>query len=292
MALRWKADPGVTSATWLVRMVPSLLLSADVEGASTILTASSQGSDPGDRVEVLRHVAGRTALVRRARVDASGTVQVSVMTPRRRAAYVVRLLPTTGHAATSARVVVSPPAPAAVTISGASSRVAAGGTTVISGVVTSPAGAVLPGRRVVLLRHGALRWQPVGHATTDSEGRVSMTTPAVEATSGFRLRTGNGVRSAVWRVVELPVLSASAQTSGATVTISANATGGRPGDTVVLLRRTATGLVRLRHASLDAEGSVTFTVAARRRATTYAVRLPATRRHGAATTSVTVPGTG
>ena len=103
--------------------------------------------------------------------------------------------------------------------------------------------------------------------------------------------TGHHVASGGWRVVEVPTLSLSADRSGGSVTVTANAVGARGGDRVVLLRRTAAGLVRLRHGRLDAGGSVTFVVRSRAARTTYVVRLLATKRHGTATGSVGVPGT-
>ena len=180
--------------------------------------------------------------------------------------------------------------PANVTIAGSATRVAAGGSTAIGGTVTAASGDALPGRRVVLLRRGPFRWRPVGQATSDAAGHVSIATPAITATSRFRLRTGHHVASVKWRVVEVPGLSASANRSGTTVTVSATAQGARAGDRVVLFRRAHGRLVRLRHGRLDAGGSVSFAVKARPTRTTYVVRLPATRKHAPASATVTVPG--
>jgi hypothetical protein len=285
---RWRADRGVTSTPWLVRMVPTLAVSADVGGATTTITATAQGSTSGDRIQLYRHAAGHPALIRRAQLSDSGSAAMQVATPRRHATYVVRLLPTKRHAAARAHVVVVPPAPASLSISGAASRVGVGGSTVIGGTVTSASGDALPGHRVVLMRRGPARWRPVGHALSDATGHVAIGTPAILATSRFRLRTDHGVSSAAWRVVSLPSLSASAQPGDTTVAITASATGGRAGDRVVLLRRLDGRLVRMRHAPLGADGSVTFTVPRRKVRTTYVVRLLATKRHGAASTSVTV----
>jgi hypothetical protein len=289
---RWHADRGVSSAPWRVRMVPSLTVAADVGATTTTISLATAGTRPGDRFLLYRHVAGRTALVRRGRLDASGSGAVAVNTPRRRATYAVRLLPTKRHAATRARVLVVPPAPASLTIAGSATRVVAGGTAAIGGTVTSASGGALPGHRVVLLRRGHDRWRPVGRAVTDAAGHVVIATPAITVTSRFRLRTDHRVASARWRVVEVPTLTASADRSGSTVMVSATARGAHVGDRVVLLRRTAAGPVRLRHGRLDASGSLTFNVLARAARTTYVVKLAATQRHGAATTTVTVPGAG
>jgi hypothetical protein len=288
---RWKADRGVTSAPWLLRMVPIVTLSADVGGTTTTVTTTAQGSAPGDRLQLFRHIAGRTRLVRRARLDSTGSLQIAVATPRRRATYVVRLLGTKRHAPVRARVVVVPPPPATLSIAGSSDRVVVGGSTVIGGTVTSASGALLPGHRVVLLRRGAARWRQVGHAVTDADGHVSIATPPVTDTSRFRLATDHHVHSAAWRVVEVPTLTASAERSSDTVAINVSASGARAGDRVVLLRRVEGRLVRMRHGPLGAGGSATFSVKARAARTTYVVRLAATQRHGQATASLTVPGT-
>jgi hypothetical protein len=187
-------------------------------------------------------------------------------------------------------VLVVPPAPANLTIAGSASRVGSGATAAIGGTVTSASGDVLPGRRVVLLRRGPQRWRLVGHAVTDAAGHVSIATPAVTVTSRFRLRTLHHVGSGIWRIVEVPTVTATAQRSSSSVTVSATAHGGRPGDRVLLLRRAHGRLVRLRHARLDASGSVAFVVASRPQRTTYVVRLLGTQKHAPAKTTVTVPG--
>ena len=287
---RWHADHGIASTRWLVRMVPTMTLSADVGGSRTTLAVTTQGTRSGDRFQVFRHLAGHIALVRRGRVDTTGTGAVSVLTPRRHATYAVRLLPTKRHGATRARVRVVRPAPANVTIAGSATRVAAGGSAAIGGTVTAASGDALPGRKVVLLRRGPLRWRPVGHATSDAAGHVSIATPAITATSRFRLRTAHHVASVKWRVVEVPSLSAAANRSSTTVTVSATAQGARAGDRAVLFRRAHGRLVRLRHGRLDAGGSVSFAVKARPARTTYVVRMPATRKHAPASATVTVAG--
>jgi hypothetical protein len=287
---RWHADRGVSSTRWLVRMVPTLSLTADVGGGRTTLSVASQGTREGDRFQVFRHLAGRTTVVRRGHVDAAGTSSLSVLTPRRRATYVVRLLPTRLHAATRARVPVVPLTPSTLSVSGSASRVGPGSTVALSGTVTSASGEPLPRHRVVLLRRGPTRWRPVARAVSGDAGQVSFTTAAISSTSRFRLRTDHRVASGVWRVVVVPTLTASADRSGTTVTVSARATGARAGDRVVLLRRVGGRLVRLRHARLTADGSVGFVVRARAARTTYVVKLPGTRRHGPASARVTVPG--
>jgi hypothetical protein len=285
---RWKADRGISSSRWLVRMVPTLSLSADVGGSRTTLSLGSAGTRAGDRFQVFRHLAGRTALVRRGQVDATGSATLSVITPRRHAAYAVRLLPTKLHAANRARVRVVPPAPAGLSIAGSATRVTSGGSVTVNGTVVSAAGDALPGHRVVLQRRGPVRWRPVGHAMTDGAGQVSIATPGIAATSRFRLRTDHHVASRILRVVEVPTVTVSAQRGATTVTVFASTTGARAGDRVVLLRRAHGSSVRMRHARLAADGSVTFTVRARAIRTAYVVKLPATKKHGPASDAVTV----
>jgi hypothetical protein len=285
---RWHAGPGVHSTPWLMQMVPTLTVTAETAGSTTSIIPATQGALPGDRIQLFRHVAGHTRLVRRASLDSTGSATISVLTPHRRASYVVRLLRTRLHAGARGRVVVVPPRPAAVSISGSAARVTDGGSVVINGVVTSATGAALPGHRVVLWRRGPMRWRRVGHAISDGNGYVAIATPPVTATARFRLRTDHRAHSPAFRVVELPVLDVSAQRVSGTVTVSATATGTRAGDKVVLLRRAGGRLVKLRHARLGPGGSVTFSVPARKARTTYVVRVPATRVHGLAAASVVV----
>src|SRR5262249_34829064 len=188
-------------------------------GSTTTLSVASEGTRVADAFLLVRHVAGRTTPVRRGRLDAAGSATVTVVTPRRAATYAVRLLPTKRHAATRSRVVVTPPTPASLTIAGSASRVGPGGAGTIGGTVTSSSGAALPGHRVVLFRRGPDRWRPVARAVTDAAGQVAITTPPIAATSRFRLRTDHRVVSGVWRVVEVPTVSASASRADGSVTV-------------------------------------------------------------------------
>ncbi len=289
---RWKADRGVSSEAWAVRMVPALTASVDTGGSGTTIRVATQGTRAGDRVQVLRRTPTGPKRVGRGRLDSTGASGVTVRTPRRSTSYAVVLLPTSRHAAARTRVDVAPPAPAQLTISASSRRVPLGGTTLVSGVVTSASGSALPGHRVALLRRGASGWRPVGHAVSDADGQVSFTTPAIVASTAFRLRTDHRVHSAGWRVVEMPALTASARRDGSAVGVSASARGARTGDRVVLLRRSGGRLVTVAHGSLAADGSVGFQVPARRARTTYVVRLVATHHHGPATAKVSVPRSG
>jgi hypothetical protein len=287
---RWHTDHGVHSDPWPVRLVPDLSATADVGGSSTAITATTAGARGGDRVQLYKRTDHGLVLVRHGRLDAAAAISFSVATPGRQVAFVVRLLATPRHTAARARVVVVPPGAARLTIDASTHRVVIGGTTVVSGVVTAADGSVLSGHRVVLQRRGAARWQVVGHSVSGADGGVAISTPVIVETGWYRLRTDHGVHSTGWRLVEVPTMSASASRSSTTVVVGASVQGGRAGDRVVLLRRLADGgTVRLGTTTLTADGTATFTVAARRARTAYLVRLPATRRHGAATAKAVVP---
>jgi len=289
---RWHTDHRVHSPRWLVRLVPALTASVDTGGATSQVSATASGARPGDRVRLLKRTRHGPVAVGRGRLDAAGSVGISVATPRHRTAYVVLLPRTPRHTAAHARVVVVPPAPARLTIGAATHRVGYGSTVVIGGVVSSADGAGLPGRTVVLQRRGPRRWLAVGRATTDASGSVSITTPAVTHTGGYRLRTAR-VHSAPWRVVEVPALTADGARDGTSVVVTARAQGAHGGDRVVLLRkRPGGGLVHLARTSLGADGTASFTVPARRARTTYVVRLVATPKHGLAVARTVVPRAG
>jgi hypothetical protein len=289
---RLHTDHRVHSAPWSVRMVPLLATSVTVEGASTTVGGICQGCHGGDRVDLFRLVDHTPLLVRSGRLDASGTIQMQVATPVRSQRYAVRLPATPRHTAAHARFAITPPTAASVSISAVDHRVAVGQSLTLSGVVRASDGSPLPARRVSLQVRGPLRWRSLAQATTDPSGSVSFSTPAARRTTAYRLRAAGGVHSVAWRVAMVPTLDASASPDATTVTLTATVQGGRTGDRVMLLRRAGARLVRLRHASLGADGTVGFVVPHRRLDTTYAVRLVGTRTHAPAATQVGVPGTG
>ena len=238
----------------------------------------------------MRRVRHHAAGSRVATLDASGSVSVTVDTPGRRAAYLVRLAPTPLHTGARARVVVVPPAVASVVASASSHRV------IVGGSLTTPAACwqrTAPGSPDAwsTCRSVGRRWFGVGSATTDASGAVAIATPAASRTVRYRLRVGTGPHSSPWRVAMVPSLSASTRPDGAGVDVVATAVGGHAGDRVVLLRRRNGRLVPVQHASLGADGTVAFLVSRRPRTTTYVVRLTATPRHTAATARTTVAGT-
>ena len=101
---RWRTDHRVHSAPWWVRLVPTLAATAEVDAGATV-SVTTAGARGGDRVELSKRTPLGLVAVRRGRLDATGAITF-VVTPRHRTAYVVRLLPTSRHAAARARVVV------------------------------------------------------------------------------------------------------------------------------------------------------------------------------------------
>jgi hypothetical protein len=288
---RWHTDHHVHSTRWLVEMVPTVSAAATVSGSTTVLSVTTLGGRPGDQVQLVRRVRHHAAGSRVATLDASGSVSVTVDTPGRRAAYLVRLAPTPLHTGARARVVVVPPTVASVVASASSHRVIVGGSLTISGSVLAADGSGLAGRVVHLQVRGPQRWFGVGSATTDASGAVAIATPAASRSVRYRLRVGTGPHSSPWRVAMVPSLSASTRPDGAGVDVVASAVGGHAGDRVVLLRRRNGRLIPVQHAPLGADGTVAFLVSRRPRTTTYVVRLTATPRHTAATARTTVAGT-
>ena len=242
---RWHTDHHVHSTHWLVRVVPTVSATADVGGATTVVTGTTQGGRPGDHVQLLRRADHHVSLVRRGVLDANGSVSFPIATPPRRGVFAVRLLSTRAHTAARARVRVVPPAVASVGLAVPSRRVPVGGSLTVSGVVRAADGSALPGRTVRLQVRGPKRWLGVGSATTDANGSVALATPAARRTVRYRLRVGSGVHSTPVRLVMVPDLSATTRPDGAGADVVATALGGHAGDRVVLLRRLAGGLVKV-----------------------------------------------
>src|SRR6185312_6863781 len=164
---RWHADHHVHSTRWLVQMVPTVSPTVSVTGATTVVSATTLGGRPGDRVQLVRWARHRAVGSRLGTLDANGSVSFSVSTPVRRSAFVVRLAPTPLHTGARARVVVVPPAVASVDLSASSHRVYVGGSLTAFGTVRAADGSGLAGRVVHLQLRGPRGWFGAGSATTD-----------------------------------------------------------------------------------------------------------------------------
>ena len=183
----------------------------------------------------------------------------------------------------------TPPAPVAASlgISGSSHSVGYGESPTFSGVVRTDEGAGIPGVRVALMQRTDGTWSRVAFATTDEDGGVSLTAPPVHETVGLRLKT-KGARSEAWRVTMQPTLNLSSSVLGDTVTITASAVGGQPGDVVRLGTRRGGQAVVLATGILGPDGTVTFQVEQTTRKARYGALLERSDDHTADRESITV----
>jgi len=165
--------------------------------------------------------------------------------------------------------------------------VAYGDSPTFSGVVRTSDGDAVAGVRVSLLQRTDGTWSRVGYATTDDSGAVYLTAPPVYETSGLRLKT-KGARSAPWRVAMQPDLHLTSSVDGDTVTITASAVGGQPGDVVRLGTRRDGQTVLLATGILGPDGGVTFQVEQVDRKIRYGVLLEKTDDHTAARDAIVV----
>ncbi len=275
--------PRVRSEVWRVVLVPTL--SATASGDE--ISATAAGGRPGDVVRLFRQGPHRLLAAGRDRLDQDGHVTFVVDARSTTTTYAVRLLATTAHARAATRLTVAPVTPASVSITAPAHEVAPGGSLSISGVVRTADGAPLAARDVVLQVRGPQRWRAVGTATTDADGAVALATPALDQTAVYRLRTG-GVASDRWKVALVPTLQA-VVTPGDPADIAVTTTGGRPGDTVSLLRLVGGKPVVVMRTTLAGDGTAHFQVTPGKRITRYVVRLLPTAAHAAAKTPTTVP---
>jgi hypothetical protein len=197
--------------------------------------------------------------------------------------------PTTGPTPTPEPEPGPAPVPAAVSVEVSATRVAPGTVVTVAGVVTDATGQPVADRRVRLAyRTAGGTWTTYDAERTGTDGSVEIDGPALTVSVATRLVVGRpalrGVRSEKVRVLVQPVLSATATDGRVDIT----ATGGQPGDPVVLTRRNREGRVVVARAVLSVEGTASFTVGQGRRDTTYGVRLERTRQHLGAGTRVVV----
>ena len=145
----------------------------------------------------------------------------------------------------------------------------------------------MSGVRVVLQQNSGDGWRRVTEAKSGTDGSVAMATGPIQRTTDVRF-VATKVRSAPWRLVVQPSMSASAQPNS----VTASANGAQPGDQVLLLARRDGQLVQEAEARLDGSGNVRFAVPTSKVDQWYVVRLPATVAHGSTQARAKVKGTG
>lgn len=182
-----------------------------------------------------------------------------------------------------------------LTVSPVSSPIAAGSPVVIDGHLTK-GGHGLAGSAITLLerhsRHAA--WHVAATATTNAQGSVAVTSPALVTNTAFRLTGPHGATSAIVRVTVRPTVSVALQlgTGGRRDVLLVSTTYARPGNIVVLQIQAKTGAwVTLRGRALNVTGKAKFALnAVRLQNRVLRVVLRATVRHAAAKSSnITVP---
>ncbi len=175
------------------------------------------------------------------------------------------------------------------------SPILAGSTVVVDGQLTK-GGHGLAGSTVTLLerhsRHAA--WHVAATATTNAQGNVAVTSPAVVTNTAFRLTGPHGARSALVKVAVRPTVSVVLQlgTGGRRDALLVSTVYARPGNIVVLQVESKTGAwVALRARALNVTGKTRFALnAVRLQNRVLRVVLRATSRHAAARSSnITVP---
>lgn len=196
--------------------------------------------------------------------------------------------PTTSPPSPSSAPATPVPTPAAVSLSAAvGHQVAPGQATVFSGLVSGPDGSAVPDARVVLQERTDAGWRPVGEGTTAADGSVTLSSQPAARTARYRLKVDD-VRSAPWRLVLKPTVSASASTSGSSSRVDVTVSGGRAGSPVLLVTWKDGKQVVVTSSSLGSNGRVRFEVPAPATQSSYAVRIVPTGTHGGASTRVLV----
>jgi hypothetical protein len=170
----------------------------------------------------------------------------------------------------------------------------AGQPVVIDGRLTK-GGRGLAGSKITLLeRHSShATWHVAATATTNAQGSVAVTSPALITNTAFRLTGPHGARSAVVRVMVRPTVSVVLQLgTGGRDLLLVSTTYARPGNIVVLQIESKAGAwVTLRGRALNLNGKARFALnAVRLQNRVLRVVLRATVRHAPAiSSSITVP---
>jgi hypothetical protein len=178
--------------------------------------------------------------------------------------------------------------PSSVSAAASDRKVLAGSTVTVTGLVAAQDGTALRGRLVRLMGRAGGKWTELATGRTNRTGYVALETPTLEENTGLRLSVGHGVRSALVGVVVLPVLRAGVAEAAGTTTVTITTRGGREGDVVTAYRRKGDSWVAVGSAQLDADGTATLAVPTPRRSVRLVLRLPASKHHGKAQTSVRI----
>jgi hypothetical protein len=169
--------------------------------------------------------------------------------------------------------------------------VAVHGRVLLSGRLTRGTEGV-PGRVVYAaeLVAGQSTWRRVASGQTGSDGSVALTIPPLTTNVRLRLVTAQGVVSAQRQVAVVPKLTTTGARSGGDRIVTVSADGGRPGDTLTLLRRDGDTWTTTGSTTLDGDGKGQFVVPGPgATAVRYRVRLPATGQHAASFVEFRVP---
>ena len=211
----------------------------------------------------------------------TGSIMSSVMTSgRSEAVSSMAALPSSPSPTTS------PTGPAALSVQAGSAQIPAGTTTTISGQLTlggTPDGGVYV--RLMERAVGQVAWLRVARAQTDSQGAVTLTTPALAANARFRLAYATGTRSSAVLITVTPGLSATLTrgAKGISDYVVVHTTYAHRDDVVQLQVLDNGAWVTLKSGLLNASGLTAFKFSATKWAGDQVqVVLLATRRHGSA----------
>jgi hypothetical protein len=175
-----------------------------------------------------------------------------------------------------------------------SSPITAGGSVTIDGHLTR-SGSGVAGITIKLAEHlaGTAGWQVVGSEKTTASGDVAVTVSALTTNAGFQLRAGDGVHSAVVRVVVTPAITITLKPGALALRdlLSVATQFAHLGNWVELQADEDGVWTTLREKRLNAAGATHFYLSGKNlKGDEVQVVLLATLRHGAATSNqVTVP---
>jgi hypothetical protein len=152
----------------------------------------------------------------------------------------------------------------------------------------------MAGATVTLLeRHNRhATWQVAGTGTTNAQGNLAVTSPAITTNTAFRLTGPDGARSAIVRVTARPTISVVLQpgAGGFRDALVVSTQYARGGNIVVLQIESRSGTwIHLRSRILNASGGTRFVVSASKLENrVLRVVLLATARHAASVSNTVI----